>query len=100
MASRPRKVTEIEAVRRSPASTPSTTFRTTPAGSGRRRPFTETSLPLGGLELGRDPTAGTRISDALVVGAGHHPGELPFDPVEVPQGERRVVQLSRGELLL
>src|SRR6266545_4324826 len=84
IAPHPRKVTEIDAVRRSPASTPSTTRRTTPAGSGRRRPLTETSLPLGDLELGGDPAAGTGISDALVVGAGHHPGELPLDPVEVP----------------
>src|SRR5689334_20180964 len=98
--SRPRKVTEMSAWRRSPVSTASTTRRTNAAGSGRRRPLTDTSLPLGGLEFRRDTAAGTGIPDALMVGARHHPGELALDPVDVAQGERRVLELAGGELLL
>src|SRR6478752_10052769 len=100
IASRPRKVTEMSARRRSPRSTASTTRRTSAAGNGRRRPLTDTSLPLGSLEFGRDAAAGTGIPDALVVGTRHHPGELALDPVDVAEGEGRVLELAGGELLL
>src|SRR5512147_1011726 len=99
IASRPRNVIEIRARRRSPRSTASTTRRTRAAGSGTRRPFTTTSLPLGSLEFRRDAAAGTGVPDALVVGARHHPRELALHAVEIAQGERGVVELARGELL-
>src|SRR5215210_7959524 len=100
MASGPTKVTEMSASRRSPSSTASTARFTSARGSGSPRPLTTTSLTLDGLEFRRDSTAEARIADPLVVGPGHHPGKFPLDPVEVAQGKRCVIELTRAELLL
>src|SRR4051794_22598876 len=100
MVSRPRKVTEIEAARRSDRSTDSITRRTSAGESGRRRPLTRTSLTLGRLEFRCDATTGPRVSDSLVVGTRHDAGELPLDPIEITERQWGIVQLARSDLLL
>src|ERR1043166_6347605 len=100
MASRPRKVTEMEASRPSERRTDSTIRRTTGAGNGRRRPLTRTSLTLGRLEFRCEPTAGPGVADSLVVGAGHDPGEFALDSIQIAKGQGGVVQLARSDLLL
>src|SRR3954470_3818527 len=100
MASRPRKVTEIEASRRSDRSTDSITRRTSAGESGRRRPLTRTSLTLGRLEFRGYATARSRVADSLVIGTGHDAGELPLDPIEIAKSQWCIVQLPRSDLLL
>src|SRR4051812_23776449 len=100
MASRPRKVTEMRASRRSARSTAPTTRRTWACESGSRRPFTTTSLALSRLEFRGDTATEPRISDSLVIGARHDSGELALDPVEVAERDRGVIQLARAHLLL
>src|SRR3954447_880924 len=100
MASRPRKVTEIEASRRSDRSTDSITRRTSTGESGRRRPLTRTSLTLGRLEFRGYAAARPRVADSLVVGTRHDAGELPLDSIEITKGQWGIVQLPRSDLLL
>src|SRR3712207_1770946 len=105
MVSRPTNVIEMTASRRSERRTSPTTRRTSARGSGNLRPLTSTSLTLGRLEFRRlelwgSTAARTGIPDPLMVGAGHDPGKLALDPVEVAEGERGVVQLPGSHLLL
>src|SRR5690348_1844363 len=99
MPSRPRNVTDTTARRRSPRSTVRTTRRTTGAGSGSRRPCTVTSAPLGGLELRTDAAARTGIADSVMVHARHRPAEHLFHPIDIVQGDRRLLELAARDLL-
>src|SRR5512146_295000 len=97
--SRPTKVTDTTARRRSARSTARTTRRTTGAGSGSRRPCTLTSGPLGGLEFRTDAAARTGIADPVMVHAGHGPAEHVLDLVDVAESDRSLLQLPRTQLL-
>src|SRR5687767_15885100 len=99
MRSGPRKVTDMRAIRRSPFNTARTTRRTAAGDSG-DLPCTDTSAATGRLELRLDPAARTRIGDTVVIHPREGPAELVGDPVEVAQGDRRVLELAGLQLLL